>query len=138
MDYIVLSPQKNEEWFKKTKAAVFRGEISHDDFDTEDYKYFDKLHKLSISYHAGQINKDQFNSADKKNYAEYEKFKQKTNDHIEKSKMICSNIRRSEILRIEISKTDDPKKALETALEIIEMLTGETGFKNRIMKGLTE
>ena len=36
MSFLLLTPIKDEEWLKNTKAAVYRGEIETDDFDTED------------------------------------------------------------------------------------------------------
>lgn len=134
MSFLLLTPIKDEKWFKTTKAAVFRGEIDPDDFDTEDYKYFDKIRELGYKYRTGQINKEQFNAEDKKYYKEYEQFKTKQLEHIADAAIMCDNTRRTEMLRAELNKTKSSNKALETALEIAEILTGESGLKDRILK----
>lgn len=134
MSFLLLTPIKDEEWFKNTKAAVFRGEIEPDDFDTEDYKYFDKIRELGFKYRAGQINKEQFNAEDKKYYKEYEQFKAKCLEHTADAAKMSDNIRRTGILRIELNKAESSNKALEIALEIAEICTGESGLKDRILK----
>ena len=120
MSFLLLTPIKDEEWFKNTKAAVFRGEIEPDDFDTEDYKYFDKIRELGYKYRAGQINREQF--------------KTKQFEHLADAAKVCDNIRRTEMLRVELNKSESSDKALKFALEIAEICTGESGLKDRILK----
>ena len=134
MSYVIVTPMKDEEWFKRTKAAVFRGEIEPDGFDTEDYKYFDKIRELGYKYRAGQINKEQFNAADQKYYKEYEQFKTKQLEHLADAAKVCDNIRRTEMLKVELNKSESSDKALKFALEIAEICTGESGLKDRILK----
>ena len=137
MSFLLLTPIKDEEWFKNTKAAVFRGEIEPDDFDTEDYKYFDKIRELGFKYRAGQINREQFNAEDKKYYKEYEQFKTKQLEHLADAAKVCDNIRRTEMLRVELNKSESSDKALKFALEIAEICTGESGLKDRILKNFS-
>ena len=132
MSYVIVTPMKDEEWFKRTKAAVFRGEIEPDGFDTEDYKYFDKIRELGYKYRAGQINKEQFNAADQKYYKEYEQFKESYLEHIANVARMCHNIKRTEALRTALNNADSKDRAFEFALEIAELCTGETGMKDRI------
>ena len=137
MSYVIVTPMKDEEWFKRTKAAVFRGEIEPDGFDTEDYKYFDKIRELGYKYRAGQINKEQFNAADQKYYKEYEQFKTKQLEHLADAAKVCDDIRRTEMLRVELNKSESSDKALKFALEIAEICTGESGLKDRILKNFS-
>ena len=137
MSFLLLTPIKDEEWFKNTKTAVFRGEIEPDDFDTEDYKYFDKIRELGYKYRAGQINREQFNAADQKYYKEYEQFKTKQFEHLADAAKVCDNIRRTEMLKVELNKSESSDKALKFALEIAEICTGESGLKDRILKNFS-
>ena len=47
---------------------------------------------------------------------------------------MCDNIRRTEMLKVELNKSESSDKALEIALEIAEICTGESGLKDRILK----
>lgn len=131
MDYVAVTPLKNAEWFKAKKAAVFRGEIDPDGFDTEDYKYFDKMRELGIRYRAGEISKEQFTEIDKQYYAEYEQFKESYLEHIANAAMVFNNIKRSETLRVEIIKAADSTTKLDLALKCISaMLCDADAFYN--------
>lgn len=134
MSYVIVTPMKDEEWFKRTKAAVFRGEIEPDGFDTEDYKYFDKLRELGYLYRAQQIDKAEFNKRDAANFKEYEEFKQ---NYIRNVTEVAANIRLSEKLRIDMRQASDKDKLLELALECVEVMTGEKGFKRCILEKLS-
>lgn len=137
MSYAVITPIKEAEWFKAKKAAVFRGEIEPDGFDTEDYKYFDKMRELGIRYRAGEISKEQFAEIDKQYYAEYEQFKESYLEHIANAAMVFNNIKRSEALRVEIIKATDSKTKLDLALKCISaMLCDADAFYNAAKGGL--
>lgn len=132
MDEVFSSVKENQK-FNDMKIAVFKGERDIDDFPTEDYKYFDKLRELGYLYRTQQIDKAEFNKRDAANFKEYEEFKQ---NYVRNVTEVAANIRLSEKLRIDMRQASDKDKLLELALECVEVMTGEAGFKNIILKGL--
>ena len=129
----VFSSIKDNPQFNAMKIAVFKGERDIDDFPTEDYKYFDKLRELGYLYRAQQIDKAEFNKRDAANFKEYEEFKQ---NYIRNVTEVAANIRLSEQLRINMRQEKDRDKLLELALECVEVMTGEKGFKQKILSEL--
>ena len=133
MDDVFSSVKENPK-FNDMKIAVFKGERDIDDFPTEDYKYFDKLRELGYLYRAQQIDKAEFNKRDAANFKEYEEFKQ---NYIRNVTEVAANIRLSEQLRIDMRQEKDRDKLLELALECVEVMTGEKGFKRCILEKLS-
>ena len=130
----VFSSIKDDPQFNAMKIAVFKGERDIDDFPTEDYKYFDKLRELGYLYRAQQIDKAEFNKRDAANLKEYEEFKQ---NYIRNVTEVAANIRLSEQLRIDMRQEKGRDKLLELALECVEVMTGEKGFKRCILEKLS-
>ena len=130
----VFSSIKDNPQFNAMKIAVFKGERDIDDFPTEDYKYFDKLRELGYLYRAQQIDKAEFNKRDAANFKEYEEFKQ---NYIRNVTEVAANIRLSAQLRINMRQEKDRDKLLELALECVEVMTGEKGFKRCILEKLS-
>lgn len=130
----VFSSVKGNPKFNDMKIAVFKGERDIDDFPTEDYKYFDKLRELGYLYRAQQIDKAEFNKRDAANFKEYEEFKQ---NYIQNVTEVAANIRLSEQLRINMRQEKNRDKLLELALECVEVMTGEKGFKRCILEKLS-
>ena len=130
----VFSSIKDNPQFNAMKIAVFKGERDIDDFPTEDYKYFDKLRELGYLYRAQQIDKVEFNKRDAANFKEYAEFKQ---NYIRNVTEVAANIRLSEQLRINMRQEKDRDKLLELALECVEVMTGEKGFKRCILEKLS-
>ena len=130
----VFSSIKDDSQFNAMKIAVFKGERDIDDFPTEDYKYFDKLRELGYLYRAQQIDKAEFNKRDAANFKEYEEFKQ---EYIRNVTEVAANIRLSEQRRIDMRQEKDRDKLLELALECVEVMTGEKGFKRCILEKLS-
>ena len=130
----VFSSIKDDPQFNAMKIAVFKGERDIDDFPTEGYKYFDKLRELGYLYRAQQIDKAEFNKRDAANFKEYEEFKQ---NYIRNVTEAAANIRLSEQLRIDMRQEKDRDKLLELALECVEVMTGEKGFKRCILEKLS-
>ena len=130
----VFSSIKDNPQFTAMKLAVFKGERDIDDFPTEDYKYFDKLRELGYLYRAQQIDKAEFNKRDAANFKEYEEFKQ---NYIRNVTEVAANIRLSEQLRIDMRQEKGRDKLLELALECVEVMTGEKGFKRCILEKLS-
>ena len=130
----VFSSIKDNPQFNAMKIAVFKGERDIDDFPTEDYKYFDKLRELGYLYRAQQIDKAEFNKRDAANLKEYEEFKQ---NYIRNVTEVAANIRLSEQLRIDMRQEKGRDKLLELALECVEVMTGEKGFKRCILEKLS-
>ena len=125
---------KDPDIWKSLKRQCYDGTLDYEDYPADEYKYFDKLRELGYLYRAQQIDKAEFNKRDAANFKEYEEFKQ---NYIRNVTEVAANIRLSEQLRINIRQEKDRDKLLELALECVEVMTGEKGFKRCILEKLS-
>ena len=119
--------------FAKLEDAAIDGRLNYDNFPPAEYKYFSKLAKLGYNNrHKGwtvetcELKQEEY----RKQYHEETK---KQNDYADLSKRILKNLLAPSELVRKLYKTDD---VTHTALQIVELLTNETGLTNRIEKRL--
>lgn len=119
--------------FTKLEDAAIDGRLNYENFPPAEYKYFSKLAKLGYNNrHKGwtvetcELKQEEY----KKQYFEEKK---KQNEYADLSKHILNNLLAASELVRKLYKTDD---VTHTALQIVELLTNETGLTSRIEKKL--
>lgn len=124
--------------FNKLENDAIDGTLIYDDFPSEEYKYFSKLSKL------GYMNRHKGWSKEicEAKQEEYKKlyYSEKENNcrFAELSRRIQKNILTSSELVRKIYFSKDKDEILLLALQVIEKLTNESGFSERIIKNMKE
>ncbi|MEE0061303.1 MAG: hypothetical protein UE295_10795 [Acutalibacteraceae bacterium] len=127
---------KDEAQFAKLEDMAIDGQLNYEDFPPREYKYFSKLAKLGYNNrHKGWsveicLEKQQ----ELKN--EYIKQQTESEHYLQLIDKIHSNILASSELVRNIYKSNSKDEILSLALQVIEKLTDETGFVNRIERKL--
>ena len=89
-----------------------------------DYAYCMKMRELYTDYRKGLITLDSCKKRKKEIVEEY----QKCSSCLEVYKKYQENIKKSEILRVEINKSSDLQEMLLKSLECISLMTGDETF----------
>lgn len=127
---------KDEKQFAKLEDMAIDGQLNYEDFPPREYKYFSRLAKLGYNNrHKGWsveicLEKQQ----ELKN--EYIKQQTEAERYLQLIDKIHSNILASSELVRNIYKSNSKDEILSLALQVIEKLTDETGFVNRIERKL--
>ena len=127
---------KDEKQFAKLEDMAIDGQLNYEDFPPREYKYFSRLAKLGYNNrHKGWsveicLEKQQ----ELKN--EYIKQQTESEHYLQLIDKIHSNILASSELVRNIYKSNSKDEILSLALQVIEKLTDETGFVNRIERKL--
>ena len=127
---------KDEAQFAKLEDMAIDGQLNYEDFPPREYKYFSKLAKLGYNNrHKGWsveicLEKQQELKAD------YTKYENESEKYVQLIKQRNNNIFKSSELVRKIYKSNSKEEILNYALQVIEKLTDETGFVNRIERKL--
>ena len=126
----------DEAQFAKFEDMAIDGQLNYEDFPPNEYKYFSKLSKLGyMNRHKGWsveicLEKQQ----ELKN--DYIKQQTESEKYVQLIKQRNNNILKSSELVRKIYKSNSKEEILDYALQVIEKLTDETGFVNRIERKL--
>lgn len=126
----------NPETFSDLEEQAIDGTLNYDDFPPNEYKYFSKLSKLGYHNRHSGWTKETCEALQEELYAEY--CEHKAHSFEELSKRIQENLRKAETLVTEIYFAKSKEDILTQALTVIECLTNENGFKNRIEKKIAD
>lgn len=119
----------NPQVFEQLEDDAIDGRLNYDDFPSAEYKYFSKLAKLGYNNRHKGWTVETCKMKQEEYRKQYRVEKDKQNEYRKLSKRILDNlINASELMR-KLYSTDD---VAHTALQIVELLTNETGLTNRI------
>lgn len=119
----------NPQVFEQLEDDAIDGRLNYDDFPSAEYKYFSKLAKLGYKNRHKGWTVETCKMKQEEYRKQYRVEKDKQNEYRKLSKRILDNlINASELMR-KLYSTDD---VAHTALQIVELLTNETGLTNRI------
>ena len=126
----------NNEEIKVWLEGIKNGTADYTELEPCAYKYFDKYNALIHEYRYGMKDSERCKQEALQLRAEYNRYIDRHIRHSEQLKQFAENVRRSELLRIELYKAKDLQTALDIALEICEITTEEHGLKARVLGGL--
>ena len=119
--------------FAKLEDDAIDGRPHYDNFPPAEYKYFSKLAKLGYNNRHKGWTAETCELKQEEYRKQYHEEKKKQNEYADLSKRILNNLLAASELVRKLYKTDD---VMLTALQIVELLTNETGLTNRIEKKL--
>lgn len=122
--------------FENLEDKAIDGQLDYDDFPPEEYKYFSKLSKLGyLNRHNGwdidicQAKQDEYRT-------KYSEEKAHSNRFVAMFRRINDGLLKVETLVTQMYKAQSEREMLDVAIQIIEKLTDENGFEERINKKL--
>ena len=127
---------KNEAQFAKLENMAIDGQLNYEDFPPREYKYFSKLAKLGYNNRHKGWSVELCLEKQQELKDEYIKQQAESERYVQLIQRINSNILTSSELVRQIYKSDSKEEILSLALQVIEKLTDETGFVNRIERKL--
>lgn len=127
-----LNNEEINDWLERIK----NGTADYTELEPCAYKFFDKYNDLVHQYRYGMKDQERCRQEALQLRAEYNRSIERYMRHSEQLKRFVENVRRSELLRIELYKALDMRTALDIALEICEITTEEHGLKARVLGGL--
>lgn len=128
-----FNSMSNDEFAKLENKAI-DGQLNYDDFPPEEYKYFSKLSKLGyFNRHKGwsaEICENEQRSI-KRQYISEKSIEKKL---CERYGEIQNDLIKASGLITQIYKATSEYQMLDYALQVIELITQENGFVDRIKK----
>lgn len=124
--------------FERLEDMAIDGQLDYSDFPPEEYTYFSKLSRLGyLNRHKGWTGElcEQLQAEYRK---EYEREREKKDAELYHYKKLLQNKLKVSELRRRLNFSTDIKQVFRFSLEIVETLTGETGFADRITNKFKE
>ena len=113
---------------KDIDLSAFNNKKMPDGLTYYEMKYFQAIRNLYSQFKRGYITEEDALSEKTKLEAVFRQEEQYVDSFSKKQCELYNNVTKSEELRIEINKCDDPAKKLELALKCISLLTGDKLF----------
>lgn len=124
--------------FERLEDMAIDGHLDYSDFPPEEYTYFSKLARLGyMNRHKGWPGElcEQLHAEYRE---EYEREREKKDAELYHYKKLLQNKLKVSELRRRLNFSTDIKQVFRFSLEIVETLTGETGFADRITNKFKE
>jgi len=118
----------NSAVWKSLEKQAYSGTIEISDFPPVEYKYFSELRQIYYAFKFEGLSKPDAEKQKIKLFRQYQDEKQSYDKYHQFVKDWNEAIRKSELLRSQISKSSDITEKLKLAVECIGALTGDTVF----------
>ena len=119
--------------FRELEKDAFDGKLDVEDFPAAEYRYFDRLANLGYRHRASKLPMDFCRELREQAYKDYVADCQELDAQRQYCAQCQTAIMASDQLRCQIEKATYEEK-LPLALECIEVMTGERGFKERNLR----
>lgn len=129
---------KNKTEFAKLEDMAIDGQLNYEDFPPREYKYFSKLSKLGYNNRHKGWSVEICLAKQQELKDEYIKQQDEADHYFQLIQRVNNNILTSSELVRKIYKSNSKEEILSLALQVIEKLTDETGFMNRIERKLED
>lgn len=127
---------KDETQFAKLEDMAIDGQLNYKDFPPREYKYFSKLSKLGYNNRHKGWSVELCLEKQQELKDEYINQQAESEHYLQLVRKLNDNVLASSELVRNIYKSDSKEEILSLALQVIEKLTDETGFVNRIERKL--